>query len=109
MHIDVKNEYIAALVYYVYKKAKTDKGTAVVVRTAEICGVDRRCGWAMRVAMMALVEAGMAVRHKPGVYMIDKNLVDRALNILRSFVGKRGRHALLLVEEKLGDRPLTRG
>jgi len=39
-HIDVKNEYIAALVYYVYKKAKTDRGTAVVVRTAEICGVD---------------------------------------------------------------------
>jgi len=104
----VKNEYIAALVYYVYKKAKTDKGTAVVVRTAEICGVDRQCGWAMRVAMMTLVEAGVAVRHKPGVYMIDKNLVDKALNILRSFVGKRGRHALLLVEEKLGDRPHTR-
>jgi len=104
----VKNEYIAALVYYVYKKAKTDKGTAVVVRTAEICGVDRRCSALLRVAMMTLVEAGVAVRHKPGVYMIDKNLVDRALNILRSFVGKRGKHALLLVEEKLGNRPLTR-
>ena len=67
----MKNEYIAALVYYVYKKAKTDRGTAVVVRTAEICGVDRQCGWAMRVAMMTLVEAGVAVRHKPGVYMVN--------------------------------------
>lgn len=30
--------------------------------------------WAMQVAMMTLVEAGVAVRRKLGVYMIDKNL-----------------------------------
>jgi len=56
------------------------------VRTREICGVDRRCGWALRRLMMALVAQGLAKRHKQGVYLIEREALGRILSVLQKLI-----------------------
>jgi len=55
----------------------------IAVRTKDICGVNRRCGWALRRLMMSLVAQGLASRHKQGVYLIKRESLDRVLLVLR--------------------------
>lgn len=69
------------MIYYLHNK-KAEKGNIVVVRTREICGTDRRCGWELRKLMMFLVSRGIATRHKQGVYVIEKGAIEKALYAL---------------------------
>ena len=48
------------------------KGPVFSVRTRDVCGVDKRCGMAVRHLMMSLVEEGLARRHRRGVYLIER-------------------------------------
>ena len=58
----------------------------VSVRTRDVCGVDRRCGMAVRELMMSLVEKGLARRHKRGVYLIERAAVEEVLSALREWI-----------------------
>jgi len=58
----------------------------VSVRTRDVCGVDRRCGMAVRELMMRLVEKGLARRHKRGVYLIERAAVEEVLSALREWI-----------------------
>jgi len=53
------------------------------VRTRDICGVDRRCGMAVRWLMMSLVEKGLARRHKKGTYIIERRVAEEVLTALK--------------------------
>jgi hypothetical protein len=39
------------------------------MKTRDICGVDKRCAYALRRIMMSLVEKGLARRYKRGIYL----------------------------------------
>jgi predicted transcriptional regulator of viral defense system len=56
-----------------------------VVRARDICGVDRRCGMAVRRLMMSLVEEGLARRHRRGVYLIERAM-EEVLTALRRWI-----------------------
>ncbi len=77
---------ISALLYYLHKAKHRERGSVVVVRTSHLCGVDRQCGAEVRKLMLYLVERGVAVRHRQGVYLVKKQLVDRAIELLRELV-----------------------
>jgi hypothetical protein len=76
-------QYLPALIWYIQRRGRSDRGAVIAVRTREICGIDRRCGWELRRLMMALVAQGLAKRHKQGVYLIDREDLDRVLLVLR--------------------------
>ncbi|WP_245521967.1 hypothetical protein [Pyrobaculum neutrophilum] len=73
--------YLSALIYYLAGKRR-EKGAVVVVRTREICGTDRRCGWELRRLMLFLVTRGLARRHRRGIYIMERAAVERALHAL---------------------------
>jgi predicted transcriptional regulator of viral defense system len=58
----------------------------VSVRTRDVCGVDRRCGMAIRRLMMSLVKKGLAKRHKKGVYLIERMAVGEVLTALKEWI-----------------------
>ncbi|MEZ0318859.1 MAG: hypothetical protein ABWK05_02555 [Pyrobaculum sp.] len=76
-------EYLARVVNYVMHKAVADKGSVVVVRTWEICGVDRKCGWHVYVVMQMIQRRGLAYKHKRGVYIIERGNVPKVLSLLK--------------------------
>ena len=55
------------------------------VRTRDVCGVDKRCGMAVRRLMMSLVEEGFARWHRRGVYLIERAM-EEVLTALRRWI-----------------------
>ena len=59
-------QYLPALLLHIQRRLEGGRGFLVAVRTRDICGVDRRCGWAVHSLMTSLVEKGLARRFKKG-------------------------------------------
>jgi hypothetical protein len=38
-------QYLPALLLYVQRRLEGGRGAVISIRTRDICGVDRRCGW----------------------------------------------------------------
>jgi len=79
-------QYLPALLLYVQRRVSGERGFLVAVRTRDICGVDRRCGMAVRKLMMRLVEKGLARRYKKGTYLIERAAVEEVLTALREWI-----------------------
>jgi hypothetical protein len=79
-------QYLPALIWYLQRRGRSDRGVVIAVRTKDICGVDRRCGWALRRLMMSLVAQGLAKRHKQGIYLIDREALGRVLSVLQKLI-----------------------
>jgi predicted transcriptional regulator of viral defense system len=79
-------QYLPALLLYVQRRVGSGRGYLVAVRTRDVCGVDRRCGQAVRRLMMRLVEKGLAKRHKKGTYLIERRAVEEVLTALREWI-----------------------
>jgi hypothetical protein len=79
-------KHLPALIWYLRRRGRSDRGVVIAVRTKDICGVDRRCGWALRRLMMALVAQGLARRHKQGVYLIEREALGRVLSVLQKLI-----------------------
>jgi hypothetical protein len=79
-------QYLPALIWYLQRRGRSDRGVVIAVRTKDICGVDRRCGWALRRLMMSLVAQGLAKRHKQGVYVIEREALGRVLSVLQKLI-----------------------
>jgi hypothetical protein len=77
-------QYLPA--WCVQRHVRGERGVVVSVRTRDVCGVDRRCGMAVRRLMMGLVEKGLARRHKKGVYLIERWAVEEVLTALREWI-----------------------
>jgi len=79
-------QYLPALLLYMQRRVGGERGFLISVRTRDICGVDRRCGWAVHSLMMRLVERGLARRYKKGTYLIEKRAVEEVLTALREWI-----------------------
>jgi len=78
-------QYLPALLLYVQRRVEGGR-SAVVARTRDICGVDRRCGRAVHSLTMSLVEKGLARRLKKGTYLIERAAVEEVLSALREWI-----------------------
>ncbi len=67
------------------RHVRGERGVVVAVRTRDVCGVDRRCGMAVRRLMMGLVKKGLARRHR-GVYLIERRAVEEVLTALKEWI-----------------------
>jgi predicted transcriptional regulator of viral defense system len=79
-------QYLPALLLYIQRRLEGERGFLFSVRTRDLCGVDRRCGWAVHSLMMSLVEKGLAKRHKKGTYLIERGAVEEVLTALRQWI-----------------------
>jgi hypothetical protein len=79
-------QYLPALLLHMQRRLEGERGFLVAVRTRNICGVDRRCGWAVYSLMMSLVEKGLAKRHKKGTYLIERRAVEEVLTALKEWI-----------------------
>jgi hypothetical protein len=79
-------QYLPALLLYLQRRVEGERGAVVAVRTCNICGVDRRCGMAVRWFMMRLVERGLARRFKKGTYLIERSVAEEVLKALREWI-----------------------
>ncbi len=79
-------QYLPALLLYIQRRAGSERGVVVAVRTRDICGVDRRCGRAVHRLMMSLAERGLAKRHKKGTYLIERRAVEEVLTALKEWI-----------------------
>jgi hypothetical protein len=79
-------QYLPALLLHIQRRVGGEKGFLVAVRTRDICGVDRRCGWAVYSLMMRLVEKGLARRFKKGTYLIERRAVEEVISALREWI-----------------------
>jgi predicted transcriptional regulator of viral defense system len=79
-------QYLPALLLYMQRRVGGERGFLVAVRTRDICGVDRRCGWAVYSLMMNLAEKGLARRYKKGTYLIERKAVEEVLTALREWI-----------------------
>ena len=79
-------QYLPALLLYVQRRLEGERGYLVAVRTRDVCGVDRRCGQAVRRLMMSLVAKGLARRYKKGVYIIERRAVEEVLTALKEWI-----------------------
>jgi len=79
-------QYLPALLLYVQRRLEGGRGVVVAVRTRDVCGVDRRCGMAVRKLMMSLAEKGLARRFKKGTYLIERSAVEEVLTALREWI-----------------------
>jgi len=79
-------QYLPALLLYIQRRLEGERGFLFSVRTRDVCGVDRRCGWAVHSLMMSLVEKGLAKRHKKGTYLIERGAVEEVLTALRQWI-----------------------
>ncbi len=62
------------------------RGAVISVRTRDVCGVDRRCGQAVRKLMMRLVEKGLARRFKRGTYLIERAAVEEVSTASKKWI-----------------------
>ncbi len=79
-------QYLPALLLYVQRRVEGGRGAVVSVHIRDICGVDRRCGAAVHVLMMRLIERGLAKRHKRGTYLIERSVAEEMLTALRQWI-----------------------
>jgi len=79
-------QYLPALLLYIQRRLEGERGFLVAVRTRDVCGVDRRCGWAVHSLMMRLVEKGLARRFKKGAYIIERRAVEEVLTALKKWI-----------------------
>jgi predicted transcriptional regulator of viral defense system len=79
-------QYLPALLLYMQRRVGGERGFLISVRTRDICGVDRRCGWAVHSLMMSLAEKGLARRFKKGTYIIERRAVEEVLSALREWI-----------------------
>ncbi len=79
-------QYLPALLLYLQRRVEDGKGAVISVRTRDICGMDRRCGMAVHVLMMRLVERGLAKRHKRVTYLIKRAAVEGVFAALRQWI-----------------------
>jgi len=79
-------QYLPALLLHIQRRVGGERGFLVAVRTRDICGVDRRCGWAVHWLMMSLVEKGLARRLKRGTYLIERRAVEEVLTALKEWI-----------------------
>jgi predicted transcriptional regulator of viral defense system len=79
-------QYLPALLLYIQRRLEGGRGFLVAVRTRDVCGVDRRCGWAVHWLMMSLVEKGLARRFKKGTYIIERGAAEEVLTALREWI-----------------------
>ena len=79
-------QYLPALLLYVQRRVGGERGFLFSVRTRDVCGVDRRCGWAVHSLMMSLVEKGLARRFKKGAYIIERTAVEEVLTALKEWI-----------------------
>jgi len=79
-------QYLPALLLYMQRRLEGGRGVVVAVRTRNVCGVDRRCGQAVRRVIMSLVAKGLARRHKKGVYLIERRAVEEVLTALKEWI-----------------------
>jgi predicted transcriptional regulator of viral defense system len=78
--------YLPALLWHLQRRGGGGRGAVISVRTRDVCGVDRRCGMAVRELMMRLVEKGLAKRYKRGVYLIERRAVEEVLTALKEWI-----------------------
>jgi predicted transcriptional regulator of viral defense system len=78
-------QYLSALLWYLRRRGGGGRGAVFSVRTRDVCGVDKRCGMAVRRLMMSLVEEGLARRHRRGVYLIERAM-EEVLTALRRWI-----------------------
>jgi predicted transcriptional regulator of viral defense system len=79
-------QYLPALLLYVQRRLEGGRGFLIAVRTRDICGMDRRCGRAVRRLMMRLVEKGLARRFKKGTYIIERRAVEEVISALKEWI-----------------------
>jgi len=79
-------QYLPALLLYVQRRVGGERGFLISVRTRDVCGMDRRCGWAVHSLMMNLAEKGLARRYKKGVYLIERKAVEEVLTALKEWI-----------------------
>ena len=79
-------QYLPDLLLHIQRRVGGERGVVVAVRTPDVCGVDRRCGQAVRRLMMSLVAKGLARRHKKGVYLIERWAVEEVLTALKEWI-----------------------
>jgi len=79
-------QYLPALLLHMQRRVGGKRGFFVAVRTRDVCGVDRRCGWAVHSLMMNLAEKGLARRYKKGTYLIERAAVEEVLTALREWI-----------------------
>jgi len=79
-------QYLPALLLYMQQRVGSERGFLVAVRTRDVCGVDRRCGQAVRRLMMSLVAKGLARRFKKGTYIIERRAVEEVLTALKEWI-----------------------
>ena len=79
-------QYLPALLLYIQRRLEGGRGFLVAVRTRDICGVDRRCGWAVHSLMTSLVEKGRARRFQKGTYLIERRAVEEVLTALKEWI-----------------------
>jgi predicted transcriptional regulator of viral defense system len=79
-------QYLPALLLHIQRRVGGERGFLFSVRTRDVCGVDRRCGWAVHSLMMSLVEKGLARRFKKGTYIIERRAVEEVLTALREWI-----------------------
>jgi predicted transcriptional regulator of viral defense system len=79
-------QYLPALLLYIQRRVGGERGFLISVRTRDVCGVDRRCGWAVHGLMTRLVEKGLARRFKKGTYIIEKRAVEEVLTALKEWI-----------------------
>jgi len=78
--------YLPALLWHLQRRGGGGRGAVVSVRTRDVCGVDRRCGMAVRELMMSLVGEGLARRYKKGTYLIEKRAAEEVLTALKRWI-----------------------
>jgi predicted transcriptional regulator of viral defense system len=81
MKVEKMRRYLPVLLWHVQRRG--GRGAVFSVCIRDVCGVDRRCGMAVRKLMMSLVEKGLARQHKQGVYLIKRRAVEEVLTTLR--------------------------
>jgi predicted transcriptional regulator of viral defense system len=74
------------LLWHLQRRLEGGRGFLISVRTRDICGVDRRCGMAVRELMMRLVEKGLARRLKKGTYLIERRAVEEVISALKEWI-----------------------
>jgi len=79
-------QYLPALLLHIQRRVGGERGFLFSVRTRDVCGVDRRCGQAVRRLMTRLVEKGLARRYKKGTYLIERAAVEEVLTALRKWI-----------------------
>jgi predicted transcriptional regulator of viral defense system len=79
-------QYLPALLLHIQRRVGGERGFLIAVRTRDVCGVDRRRGWAVYSLMMRLVERGLARRFKKGTYLIERAAVEDVLTALKEWI-----------------------